>query len=276
MHSVKQARTSNSLDSVKHLSVLKPALLEFALFLIDHGITATEMQAAISDTFVRAAVSRARMKNGRVNQSRVAIMTGLTRPEVRRLVADDLNVGAAQEAYGAWRVIAGWNRDPEFLNAKGKPRKLVIGDGYGTFNSLARKYSADIPPRATLEELRRLNAISLRNGFAAQRLLPEPHSRRQSRTMTRVALQLSSVFQAIGYPKESSPTVTMFDGLTLSKLDKSTLKIAERRVEQHARAFLSGLQSTAAYFDKKQRPIGKRRANKLLVRVSVSAFSDRR
>jgi hypothetical protein len=250
--------------------------LEFALFLIDHGITATEMQAAISDTFVQAAVSRARMKNGRVNQSRVAIMTGLTRPEVRRLVTDGVSVGATQEVYGAWRVIAGWNRDPEFLNAKGKPRKLALGRGHGTFNSLAQKYGADIPPRATLEELRRLNAISLRNGFAAQRHFPEPHSRRQLLTMTRLALQLSNLFQAIGYPKESAPTVTMFDGLTLDILDKSTLKIAERRVEQHARAFLSGLQSTAAYFDKKRRPSGKHTTSKLLVRVSVSAFSDRR
>lgn len=272
---MKQSLTSNPLDSVKRLSILKPALLELALFLIDQGITAAEMQVAISDTFVRAAVSRARMKNGRVNQSRVAIMTGLTRPEVRRLVVDGVSPGATQEVYGAWRVIEGWNQDPEFLNAKGKPKKLRLGGGYGTFNSLARKYSADIPPRATLEELRRLNAISLSNGFAAQRLLPESHSRRQSRTMTRVALQLSNVFQAIGYPRALTPTVTLFDGLTLNILDKGTLKIAEQRVQQQARAFLSGLQSAAAFFNKRQWPIGKQKTNKLLVRVSISSFSDK-
>ncbi len=233
------------------------------------------MQATISDTFVRAAVSRARMKNGRVNQSRVAIMTGLTRPEVRRLVADGVSVGASQEVYGAWRVIEGWNQDPEFLNAKGKPKKLVLGGGYGTFNSLARKYSADIPPRATLEELRRLNVISLSNGFAAQRLLPESHSRRQSRSMTRVASQLSNVFQAIGYPSALTPTVTLFDGLTLNILDKGTLKIAEKRVQQQVTAFLTGLQGAGAFFSKKQRSTGKKRTNKLLVRVSISTFTDR-
>ena len=272
---MKQPLTSKPPDSVKRLSILKPALLELALFLIDQGITAAEMQAAISDTFVRAAVSRARMKNGRVNQSRVAIMTGLTRPEVRRLVVDGVSVGASQEVYGAWRVIEGWNQDPEFLNAKGKPKKLVLGGGYGTFNSLARKYSADIPPRATLDELRRLNVISLSSGFAAQRLLPESHSRRQLRNMTRVALQLSNVFQAIGYPSALTPTVTLFDGLTLNILDKGTLKIAEQRVQQQVTAFLTGLHSAGAFFSKKQRPTGKKKANKLLVRVSVSTFMDR-
>lgn len=271
---MKQPQISSPKIFSKHIDALKPALMDLALFLIDQGITAAELHTVIADTFVRAAVSRARMKNGRVNQSRVAIMTGITRPEVRRLVSE--GIGAHQEVYGAWRVVEGWNRDPEFLNSKGTPKKLSLGVGYGSFTRLARKYSADIPPKATLEELKRLNAISLSNGFAEQRLLPESDSRRQSRTMTRVALQLSNVFHAIGYPGALAPTVTLFDGLTLNISNKGTLRVAEQRIHQHARAFLSGLQSAAAFFDKKQRPAGKHISNKLLVRVSVSTSSDRR
>jgi Family of unknown function (DUF6502) len=274
---VKLHAKSDSSSGGNQLRALKPALVNFALFLIDQGITNADMQAAMSCAFVRAAVSRSRKKNGSVNQSRVAIMTGITRTEVRRLleanIGNDLNVGI----FGAHRVLEGWNRDPEFLTRDGKPKRLSLGVGYGSFARLVRKYSADVPPRATLDELKRLNTISLSHGFATIVRHSDSEVRRRVRTMSRVALQLSKIFQLIGYPEFTSPSTSMLEGAVMEFSDKSTLRMAEQRAEKTARAFLSSIESSGKMLVDRRVQSGKRKANRhLLVRVSISTSSPSR
>lgn len=268
---------SDSPNDGNQLRALKPALVDFALFLIDQGITNADMQAAMSWAFVRAAVSRSRKKNGSVNQSRVAIMTGITRTEVRRLLEANVDNGANAGIFGAHRVLEGWNRDPEFLTRDGKPKRLSLGTGYGSFAHLVRKYSADVPPRATLDELKRLNTISLSRGFATMVRRSGSESRRRVRTMSRVALQLSKVFQLMGYPEFHSPNTSMLEGAVMEFSDKSTLRMAEQRAEKTARAFLSSVESSGKMLVDRRVQSGKRKANRLLlVRVSISTSSPSR
>ena len=97
------------------------------------------------------------------NSSRVAILTGLSRREVKR-VRDLLAVelGAALESLGkidhATRVLSGWHQDPSFLDAKGRPR-LLPPKGKVSFESLLKKYAPDIPPVAMLKELKRVGVV---------------------------------------------------------------------------------------------------------------------
>ena len=247
--------------------------MDLALFLIDQGITNADMQAAMSEAFVRAAVSRSRKKNGSINQSRVAIMTGITRTEVRRLLETNNDNGANTGIFGAHRVLEGWNRDPEFLTRDGKPKRLSLGTGYGSFVRLVRKYSADVPPRATLDELQRLNAISLSRGFATLVRRSESEFRRRVRIMSRVALQLSKVFQLMGYHEFSSPQSSMLEGVVLEFSEKSTLRMAEQRAEKTARAFLGSIESSGQMLIDRRAQGGKPRTNRLLVRISISTLS---
>jgi hypothetical protein len=56
-------------------------------------------------------------------------------------------------------VIAGWTRDPDFIDDAGLPKKLDLGSGAGSFASLARKVGCSMAPRQALETLRELGAI---------------------------------------------------------------------------------------------------------------------
>src|SRR5215467_12348422 len=72
--------------------------------------------------------------------SRVALLSGLTRKEVQRLleapVVDDAEAG---ERYNrAARVVAGWIRDAEFSDADGNPKVLQLQDGRASFAELVR------------------------------------------------------------------------------------------------------------------------------------------
>jgi hypothetical protein len=93
--------------------------------------------------------------------SRVSVITGLNRKEVKRVselpVPDDQ---ASSERYNrAARVIAGWRRDSAFRNSDGDPADLPVAGAGATFQALVKKYSGDMPFRAVLDELVRVGAV---------------------------------------------------------------------------------------------------------------------
>jgi hypothetical protein len=93
--------------------------------------------------------------------SRVSVITGLNRKEVKRVselpVPDDR---ASSERYNrAARVIAGWRRDKTFRDDTGNPADLPFSGEGATFQTLVKKYSGDMPFRAILDELIRVGAV---------------------------------------------------------------------------------------------------------------------
>lgn len=114
--------------------------------------------------YVNVAANEFRIPGKKQSVSRVALLSGLTRKEVQRLLdveqTPDAEVG---ERYNrAARVVAGWVRDPEFSDVGGNPRELAISEagpaGAPTFSDLVRRFSGDIPYRAVLDELLRVGA----------------------------------------------------------------------------------------------------------------------
>ena len=93
--------------------------------------------------------------------SRVSLLTGLSRKEVKRLqqieTPDDDVV--SQQYNRAARVISGWVRDPRYQDNSGEPLALPL-DGEGlSFASLVHDFSGDVPARAVLDELLRVGAV---------------------------------------------------------------------------------------------------------------------
>jgi hypothetical protein len=92
--------------------------------------------------------------------SRIAILSGLTRKEVQRLLAQPPDTGSVveEEYHRASRVITGWVRDPDFGDGKGHPHPLRMEGKRASFGELVKRYSGDIPVRAMLDELLRVGA----------------------------------------------------------------------------------------------------------------------
>jgi len=114
--------------------------------------------------YVEVAANEFHIPGKKQSVSRVALLSGLTRKEVQRLLetpaANDSDAG---ERYNrAARVVAGWVRDPEFSDASGNPRVLPLQDGAqgeGSFAEIVRRFSGDIPFRAVLDELLRVGVV---------------------------------------------------------------------------------------------------------------------
>jgi hypothetical protein len=98
--------------------------------------------------------------------SRVSIITGLTRKEVKRALGlkGSEDPEHAERYNRAARVVAGWRRDPEFLGHMGKPVVLEMTGKLKSFQDLVKRYSGDIPYRAVLDELEADGSVERLNG----------------------------------------------------------------------------------------------------------------
>jgi hypothetical protein len=142
-------------------SSLQELLRELAFILISRGISLKGFSELSRSAFVQAAAGLSRLQNGRVNYSRVAATTGLSRADVKRLL-EDRRTGAlvANQQTAVERVLNGWRHDTRF-SRNGKARYLRIVGSTTSFNSLAKKYGGDVPYRAVLTELQRIGAVTV-------------------------------------------------------------------------------------------------------------------
>ena len=216
------------------------ALLPVARVLMNDGVTATEVQSAAAQAFVRAAMEIAKLKNGKVNQSKVAIMTGYSRTEIRKVLSGLRDSIEKTKTFGAKRLLDGWSRDPEFSSRTGAKKALPIQGGYGSFYSLAKKYSGDIPPKAALDELIRTGLVDVRRGRVAASLRAGDEQSRRTAAIEREIARITAAFYGSDEPA-SLGEVTNSDLLEFDFELDGVLAIAEDRARQGGRAFMNGL-----------------------------------
>jgi len=142
---------------------------QLAALLLPRGVTPRRFGEVVRTAFVQAAANRARLLNGRVNYSRVAAQTGLSRADVKRLLQADSSglfnrATSRSDQTPVERVISGWRQDSEFTTRHGTPRTLSISGPSGSFRLLVKKHGGDVPHRAVLEELKRARVVTIKRG----------------------------------------------------------------------------------------------------------------
>ncbi len=142
-----------------------------ANLLIDADVPVAHLEEISRLEFVRAAVQRARRPSGTVNRSKIAAITGLTRPEVTRLIGSLqlADVPPLPNRSRAARVVKGWLSDARFHSKKGAPARLPFAGSKASFTQLVRLYAGDVPPRAILDRLELLGLVARRSPVDAAR-----------------------------------------------------------------------------------------------------------
>lgn len=139
--------------------------------LFDGGVTVHEITRLIRERAVRAASRTISSKTGRSSNSRVAIMTGLSRSEVARILrAKDVSSARRLGQHPGERVLSAWYESAPFLSANGDPATLPIFGKYKSFENLVLLNSGGIPVRAMLDQLSQVDAIEVLPG---QRVRPK-------------------------------------------------------------------------------------------------------
>ena len=135
--------------------ILKPLMR----LLLRNGIAFGEFNELAKHAFVDVAAEEFATPGKNTTTSKIAILTGLTRKEVARLrKLPEVEMGDTSRYNRSVRVISGWLGDREFNDSKGKPMELALNGGNASFESLVSRYSGDMPVRAMLDELERIDA----------------------------------------------------------------------------------------------------------------------
>ena len=150
-----------------------PALLRQALerllrplvrLLIEQGVPFGELAELLKGVYVDVALRDFPLEGKQPTDSRVTLLTGVHRKDVRRLRGQphtpqdpphSVTLGAL--------LVARWTGTPGFLDAEGHPRPLprkALRRGK-SFESLVESVSKDIRPRVVLDEWLRLGVVRL-------------------------------------------------------------------------------------------------------------------
>lgn len=133
-----------------------------ARIMLRAGINWQELVDVCKAVYVEVATEDFGIRGRPTNISRVAILTGLTRKEVRRLrtLLQDSSPQIFSRMNYATRVLSGWYQDEEFLGVDGRPVSLSPTGEKQSFESLCNKYSGDVAATTMLKELKHVAAVA--------------------------------------------------------------------------------------------------------------------
>jgi len=140
------------------LAACRHLLHPLVRILLRHGVSYGEFSDSVRGAYIDIAKAELIPPGRPHSDSRLAILTGITKEEVHRVRAldesEDPEVGLNRIA----RVLQGWCQDPAYLGPYGLPLEIPFeGDGI-SFEQLVKTYTDSTSPRALLDELLRVNA----------------------------------------------------------------------------------------------------------------------
>lgn len=147
------------------LAAATQALRPVARLMLASGVTFREFNALAKRVFVAVASDEFGRSGRPTNISRVSMMTGLARKDVRRLrnelEADESLAPLPQKTTEATRLLSAWYELPEYTNPDRTPRAIPPAGPAPSFEALHRKYGGDIPATTMQKDLVRTGSLSM-------------------------------------------------------------------------------------------------------------------
>lgn len=145
------------------LAACRHLITPLARLLLRYGIGYREFSEVCKSAFVDVATKDHGIRGRPANLSKVAILTGLSRKETKKvrdkLQSEDTLV-LSQGLSPPSTVLRGWYSDPQFLSSSGAPRSLSIGGRSPNLAELVRRYAGDLPVRAVILQMERIGLVA--------------------------------------------------------------------------------------------------------------------
>ena len=153
-------------DSVKQtlLATFRVLMGPLVRILLRQGISYAEFSEVVKAVYVEIALRDFKVAGRRATKTRLAVLTGLTRKEIKRVI-DEANKERFELKTNfnrLGRVLVGWHTDPDFTGPYGLPLELqyeTSNPNDVTFSELVKRHSGDMSPRSILDELIRVGAV---------------------------------------------------------------------------------------------------------------------
>ncbi|MAG30323.1 MAG: hypothetical protein CL908_05430 [Deltaproteobacteria bacterium] len=138
-------------------------LRPLARLMLRRGVAYGQFAELAKQAFVETARRDFAVLGRKMTVSRVAVLTGLTRKEAKRVLDEEPPADQAnprRRINRAARVLSAWVQEESFRDGRGAPASLAFdGEEGPTFSQLVGEYGGDVTPRAVLDELLRVGAV---------------------------------------------------------------------------------------------------------------------
>lgn len=167
------------------LKAARRLLRPLVRLMMQSGVTFPVVADALRRLFVDVAVNEILTDPKSRTDSRISILTGVHRKEIKRLRSIPADITAAPEVITpASLIIARWLGSAAFADEAGMPRPLPrVADEGASFAALVASVTSDIRPRAMLDELLSHGAVTMDGNdhvrLNAAAFLPRPGGEEQ-------------------------------------------------------------------------------------------------
>lgn len=226
--------------------------------LLRNGIPFGSFMELAKWVYVDVASKEFGIRGKKPTDSRISILTGLSRKEVKHVKEKSApsDEGTVERYNRAARVIRGWTQDRTFQDGWGEPAILPIEGEGATFNLLVSEYSGDVPARAILDELLRVNAVErLTDGRI--RLLQRAYIPRTSEVdkLGILGTDVAYLIATIDHNLVCHPQEAYFQRkVAYDNLPQEVLPELKKLTEQHGQALLEYLNEWLAQQDRDINP----------------------
>jgi len=152
-------RSTPSTPDADFITAVELLLRPLARLFLEQGLVFGSAEELLKTAYVRVADAEYRLRDEPPTDSRVSVLSGVHRKDVRRL-----RFRSAEEKPKAItlpfasEVVTRWISDPRYLDSSGAPRVLprAAAPPAPSFDELVAAISTDVRPRVLLDELVRL------------------------------------------------------------------------------------------------------------------------
>ncbi len=225
---------TNTTSRPLHAAILH-LLRPLVRIMLNHGVAYDTFSDLAKWVYMDVASREFGLPNRKQTDSRVSVLTGLTRKEVARLkdLPPPTDTESAEEYSRAAKVVRGWVRDYPMEGTSSGAEPLPL-DGPRSFAELVKRYSGDMPVRAVLDELLRVNAAR-KNAEGEVELVHRHYLPPQGETRKLVYLghDTSDLVSSIAHNLNAAPEQTylqrkvFYDNIPVEKMEE--IRAAARR-----------------------------------------------
>lgn len=146
------------------MRALKSALRPIVTLMLAKGIVYSQFTELMKSLYVEVAAREFSLPERPQTDSRLSLLTGIHRKDIRRLCAQPVDELIIPESVSlGLRVVSAWSEVP-FVDLEGKPLPLprsARNGGELSFDALVGSVSRDIRSRALLDEWLRMGVVSI-------------------------------------------------------------------------------------------------------------------
>jgi hypothetical protein len=228
------------------LKTLATVFQPLVRLLVEHGISSPETERLFRAVCVREVAKTIAGRGKRPNVSRVALVTGVDRGEVTRILNRQPKGEAAETSrHRVNRVLAGWHSDGDFSSA-GRPRMLPVKARdckRGSFWALARRYAPGVYPGLILSELLRVGAVE-RLGDGSLRAVTRQYRAAEfsQESVSEIRARVSDLMQTLLNNAAESGWPRICRNVEVADIDPKFLPLIRKMFADRSEATLSSVQ----------------------------------